>query len=194
MKFITYCIIIMDSLGFLHIIIGPMFSGKSTKLINEINTLKMYKKNILIINSNKDIRVQNDFIKTHNNIQYKAIKLDDLDESKIHSIIKKYDTVCIDEAQFFSNLIPFVKCLLQYTIHIIITGLNGDTNQNKFGHIIDLIPLANKIDKLSGICTICNDGTPGDFSILKKYKQKKKQILVGGNDMYQCVCRKHLFI
>ena len=194
MKFITYCIIIMDSLGFLHIIIGPMFSGKSTKLINEINTLKMYKKNILIINSNKDIRVQNDFIKTHNNIQYKAIKLDDLDESKIHSIIKKYDTVCIDEAQFFSNLIPFVKCLLQYNIHIIITGLNGDTNQNKFGHIIDLIPLANKIDKLSGICTICNDGTPGDFSILKKNKQKKEQILVGGNDMYQCVCRKHLFI
>ena len=57
-------------MGFLHIIFGPMFSGKSTKLINEINTLKIYKKNILIINSNKDIRVQNNFIKTHNNIQY----------------------------------------------------------------------------------------------------------------------------
>ncbi len=161
-------------MGFLHIIFGPMFSGKSTKLINEINTLKMYKKNILIINSNKDTRVQYNFIKTHNNIQYNAIKLNDLDESKIASITKKYDTVCIDEAQFFSNLIPFIKNLLQYDIHIIITGLNGDTNQNKFGYIIDLIPLANKIDKLSGICTLCNDGTPGDFSILKKKIKKKK--------------------
>ena len=65
-------------LGFLHIIIGPMFSGKSTRLINEINTLKMYKKNILIINSNKDSRVANNFIKTHNNIKYNAIKLDDV--------------------------------------------------------------------------------------------------------------------
>lgn len=181
------------NMGFLHIIFGPMFSGKSTKLINEINTLKMYKKNILIINSNKDIRVQDNFIKTHNDIQYKAIKLNDLDESKISSIVQIYDTVCIDEAQFFSNLIPFIKNLLHYDIHIIVTGLNGDTNQNKFGYIIDLIPYANKIDKLSGICTLCNDGTPGDFSILKKNKEKKEQILVGGDDMYQCVCRKHIY-
>tara|TARA_Y100000817_G_scaffold312389_1_gene306264 strand:+ start:443 stop:1006 length:564 start_codon:yes stop_codon:yes gene_type:complete len=179
-------------LGFLHIIIGPMFSGKSTKLINEINTLKMYKKNILIINSNKDSRVSSDYIKTHNDIKYKAIKLNDLDDSKVVSIIQKYDTVCIDEAQFFSNLIAFVKKLLKYNIHIIVTGLNGDTQQNKFGHIIDLMPLANKIDKLSGICTLCNDGTPGDFSILKKNMEKKSQILVGGDDMYQCVCRKHI--
>ena len=179
-------------LGFLHIIIGPMFSGKSTKLINEINTLKMYKKNILIINSNKDSRVSSDYIKTHNDIKYKAIKLNDLDDSKVVSIIQKYDTVCIDEAQFFPNLIAFVKKLLKYNIHIIVTGLNGDTQQNKFGYIIDLIPLANKIDKLSGICTLCNDGTPGDFSILKKYMEKTSQILVGGDDMYQCVCRKHI--
>lgn len=180
-------------MGFLHIIFGPMFSGKSTKLINEINTLKMYKKNILIINSDKDIRVSHNFIKTHNDIQYKAIKLNDLDETKVSIIIKKYDTVCIDEAQFFPNLIIFVKKLLEFNIHIIVTGLNGDTNQNKFGHIIDLIPLANKIDKLSGICTLCNDGTLGDFSILKKKnKEKNEQILVGGDDMYQCVCRKHI--
>ena len=182
-----------NNMGFLHIIMGPMFSGKSTKLINEINTLKMYKKNILIINSNKDTRVQHNFIKTHNNIQYKAIKLNDLDETKVLSIIQKYDTICIDEAQFFSNLIVFVKTLLKYNIHIIVTGLNGDTKQNKFGYIIDLIPLANKIDKLSGICTLCNDGTPGDFSILKKNKEKKDQILVGGDEIYQCVCRKHIY-
>ena len=91
----------MDYSGFLHIIVGPMFSGKSTKLINEINTLKMYKKNILIINSNKDTRVEHHFIKTHNNIQYNAIKLEELDITKINSIVQKYDTVCIDEAQFF---------------------------------------------------------------------------------------------
>ena len=88
---------------------------------------------------------------------------------------------------------PILNELVKYNIHIIICGLNGDRNQKKFGQIIDLIPLANKIDKLSGICTLCNDGTPGDFSILKKNQEKKQQILVGGDDMYQCVCRKHIF-
>lgn len=178
--------------GFLHIIFGPMFSGKSTKLINEINNLKMYKKNILIINSIKDNRVDNNYIKTHNNTKYEAIKVKDLDLSKINNIVKKYDTICIDEAQFFENLVSFVTVLLQYDIYIIVAGLNGDANQRKFGYILDLIPLVNKIDKLSGICTECNDGTPGDFTRLKPNKKKENQILVGAEDIYECVCRKHL--
>ena len=61
--------------SYLHIIFGPMFSGKSTKLINEINTLKVYKKNILIINSHHDTRIETDSIKTHNNQTYSALKL-----------------------------------------------------------------------------------------------------------------------
>mgnify|MGYP001334842451 CR=1 FL=1 len=179
--------------SYLHIIFGPMFSGKSTKLINEINTLKVYKKNILIINSYHDTRIETDSIKTHNNQTYSALKLKNLNTQIIPELISKYDVIAIDEAQFFNDLYDFIYELTKYNIHIIICGLNGDRNQKKFGQIIDLTPLANKIDKLSGICTLCNDGTPGDFSILKKNKEKKKQILVGGDDIYQCVCRKHIY-
>ena len=179
--------------SYLHIIIGPMFSGKSTYLINQINNLKIYKKNILIINSSKDTRVYNDAIKTHNDLKYEAQKVDELTEFLIQDIIKsKYDTVCIDEAQFFNNLIHFVTKLLNHNIHIVVAGLNGDTNQEKFGYILDLIPLANKITKLSGICTICNDGTPGDFTSIKSYIEKNNQIQVGDHNIYMCVCRKHI--
>jgi thymidine kinase len=111
----------------------------------------------------------------------------------IDDIVKyNYDTVCIDEAQFFNNLENFVKTLLNYNIHIIVAGLNGDTNQEKFGYILDLIPLANKITKLSGICILCNDGTPGDFTTIKSDIEKNNQILVGDNNIYMCVCRKHI--
>ena len=179
--------------GYLHIIFGPMFSGKSTTLLNEINCLKIYKKNILVINSIKDIRVSNNKIQTHNGLKYDAKKVNDLELKLIDDILKyDYDTVCIDEAQFFNNLENFVKKLLNYNLHVIIAGLNGDTNQEKFGYILDLIPIANKITKLSGICTICNDGTLGDFTSIKQEIEKNDQILVGDNNMYMCVCRKHI--
>ena len=179
--------------GYLHIIFGPMFSGKSTTLLNEVNFLKMYKKNILVINSIKDTRVENNKIKTHDGLKYDAYKVDELKEELIIEILdKQYDTICIDEAQFFNNLEYFVKELLKYNIHIVVTGLNGDTNQKKFGYIIDLIQYANKITKLSGICTICKDGTLGDFTSIQPHIEKKDQVLIGDNNMYICVCRKHI--
>tara|TARA_Y100000389_G_C17399230_1_gene484336 strand:- start:563 stop:1108 length:546 start_codon:yes stop_codon:yes gene_type:complete len=180
------------STGFLHIICGPMFSGKTTYLINEINTLKLFKKNILIINSKKDNRVSEDAIKTHNNIKYEAIKYEDLTIDDIQEIINTYDTICIDEAQFFSNLVVFVDTLLKESKHIIVAGLNGDSNQQKFGYIPDLIPLCNKITKLSAVCNICNDGTPGDFTKIKSEINKTNQVLIGDNSIYMAVCRKHL--
>ena len=96
--------------GYLHIIFGPMFSGKSTSLLNQINCLKVYKKNILVINSIKDSRVENNKIKTHDGLKYNAYKVDELEKELIEEILnKQYDTVCIDEAQFFTNLKYFVK-------------------------------------------------------------------------------------
>jgi len=178
--------------GYLHIIFGPMFSGKTTELIKQINSLKIYKKNILIVNSKKDIRVEDNYIKTHDNVQYEAIKYEELTEDLITDIINKYDTICIDEAQFFTNLVDFVDILLKNDKYVIVAGLNGDSNQKKFGYILDLIPICNKITKLSAICNICNDGTPGDFTKVKNTIEKKNQILIGDNKMYIAVCRKHL--
>ena len=180
-------------MSYLHIIFGPMFSGKSTSLLNEINCLKIYKDKVLVINSTQDTRVCNNKIQTHNGLKYDAHKVNDLEIKLIDDIVKyNYDTVCIDEAQFFNNLENFVKELLNHNIHVVVAGLNGDTNQEKFGYILDLIPIANKITKLAGICTICNDGTPGDFTTIKPNITKSDQVLVGDDNLYMCVCRKHI--
>lgn len=155
--------------------------------------VKIYKNKILVINSKKDTRVKNNKIQTHDGLKYDAHKVNDLELDLIQDILKyNYDTVCIDEAQFFNNLEIFVKKLLMHNIHVVVAGLNGDTNQQKFGFILDLIPIANKITKLSGICTVCNDGTPGDFTTIKPNIIKKDQVLVGDNNLYICVCRKHI--
>ena len=73
---------------------------------------------------------------------------------------------------------------------VILTGLDGDCFQRKFGELIDCIPLASEVTKLSALCMRCNDGTPGPFT--KRFVNNRELELIGGSDMYMAVCRKHL--
>ena len=61
-----------------------------------------------------------------------------------------------------------------------------------FGEILKLVPLANSVTKLTALCKQCGDGTPGLFT--KRIVNKCEQILIGGEDMYQAVCRKHFIL
>ena len=70
---------------------------------------------------------------------------------------------------------------------IYICGLDGDFQRNKFGQILDLIPLCDKVTKLTSLCSICKNGAPGIFSM--RLSTEKQQTLVG-SDNYVPVCRK----
>ncbi len=182
-----------NNTGSLEIIIGPMFSGKTTELMRRVKRHMVINNKILIINSIKDTRCDSE-IKSHDNSVLNAIKLEKLyDLQKNKEVdLKSYNVVAIDESQFFGDLVNFVTdVLLQvYKMHVIVTGLNGDSNQNLFGQTILLITHADRIDLLSGLCTICGDGTPGCFS--KRIIEDSSQTLVGGKESYKCVCRRHL--
>ena len=70
--------------------------------------------------------------------------------------------------------------------HIYVCGLDGDSKRNKFGQILDLIPLSDKVTKLTAICGICKDGTPAIFS-LRCSKELEQKVI--GTDNYIPVCR-----
>jgi thymidine kinase len=74
--------------------------------------------------------------------------------------------------------------------HVIVAGLSGDFRREPFGQILELIPLAEQITKLSAFCKLCNDGTPGDFT-KRIEKESTEQTLVGNDNYYLAVCRKH---
>jgi thymidine kinase len=180
----------MEGVGSLELIIGPMFSGKTTELIRRINRHSVIGKSSLIINSSRDSRCGEE-IKTHDNQRVSAIKVSSLDSHTLRDTIGNVDVVAVDEAQFFTDLLSFVHwCLYTKKKHVIIAGLNGDFRQNKFGDIIDLIPQANQIDKLSSLCIRCGDGTPAHFST--RTRGGKHQTEIGDKDSYESVCRKHL--
>lgn len=177
--------------GHLELILGCMFSGKSSELIRRLKRFQAINKNILVINSLKDTRSEKEVLKTHDNVFFECVKTDNLTELIDTPRYQNTQIIGIDESQFFSNLINFVEYSLKLNKHLIITGLDGDFKQKIFGEILFLIPLADQIDKLNAYCMECNDGTIAPFT-KRSVGISNVQEVIGSKDIYKAVCRYHL--
>jgi thymidine kinase len=173
----------------LELIIGPMFSGKSTEIIKRVRLLKLINKRILIVKPKIDNRYIEGKITSHNfeTVDCKIINnLNEVNDSEINQI----DTIIIDEGQFFSDLLETVSIWLKkFSINIIVAGLDGDFQQKPIGQILNLIPLSNKCIKLNSVCNICKDGTEAPFTY--RCNKSNETILIGLLECYIPVCRKH---
>jgi thymidine kinase len=190
----------MESPSQLHIILGPMFAGKSTYLINKINDLlatqTIQNGNILVINHSSDARYDINKICSHDGIKIDCKSFQNLNDA-YNTLIEtntwnniKY--IFIDESQFFNDLYDFVKTtLISTNKHIYIAGLDGDFKQESFKNskILDLIPWATSITKLNAKCYICQNTAPYTKRLINISNQT---ILVGGSETYQPVCINHL--
>ena len=176
--------------GKLELIIGNMFSGKSSELIRRINREKAINKKILVINYNLDNRYSTDSISTHDFTKVKCLRVSKLNDIP-QGMIVDYDSFFIDEGQFFIDLYEYVKILVEkYNKHVVVSGLDGDSNREIFGQIIKLIPICDTIDKLRAYCNKCNNGTYAPFT--KKIKGSSDELIeIGGSDKYIPVCRFH---
>ena len=171
--------------GFLDLVVGSMFSGKTEHLINIYNKFKD-QKNIFVINHNFDNRYSTNDIVSHNGNKIKInMKVNNLSEISLNSI-NNFQMFIINEGQFFPDLIEFVKNLLSKKKHIYVSGFDGDFKQEKFGQILDLIPICDNITKLKSICNICHQ-KKGIFS--KRIVQLQQKILVGSEETYIPICR-----
>ena len=175
----------------LEIILGCMFSGKSTELIRRLKRYKAIGENVLVINSATDTRSSEQVLKTHDGVTFDCVKIKNLVDLLTHPAFKNSKIIGIDEGQFFKDLHVFVENALWLEKHVIVASLDGDSNQKVFGQTLSLIPLADEVDKLKALCMECNDGTPAPFT--KRNFQGGEQEIVGSKDIYTAVCRKHLF-
>jgi thymidine kinase len=178
----------MPKNGELNLIIGPMFSGKTTSLI------KIYKDNLksniktLVINHSFDDRYnegENNLI-SHDKLSIPCIYLKELRELyEDDKYFTDFECILINEGQFFKDLFQMSIVLVEkYKKKIYISGLDGDFNRKKFGEILDLIPFCDNIQKLKGKC---NCGKESLFS--KRITREINQISIG-NSNYEPVCRK----
>ena len=173
----------------LEIIIGPMFSGKSTEIIRRVRLLQIIDKKILVVKPAKDNRSAFDKITSHNNDSVDCITVNNLYDIDTN-ILGAHDTVVIDEGQFFDDLVETIDSWLKtYNINVIVAGLDGDFQQKPIGKILNLIPLSNKCIKLNSVCQECKDGTKAPFSF--RIVDSNETVLVGGSDKYMPLCRTH---
>jgi thymidine kinase len=176
----------------LEIVVGPMFSGKSTYALSYIRRQRAIDKRVVVIKPNIDNRYSEEqVLVTHNNEKTPCILWDtDQNLSLINEMIVS-DCIVFEEAQFFTGLTNIVMYVLRtYEKDILIVGLDGDAHQKPFGDILNCIPWANKVTKLCALCKKCNDGTEAPFT--KKLKNDNQLVDVGGSDKYESVCLKHL--
>lgn len=182
--------------GYLELNIGPMFSGKSSKMLFKLSSLADQRMKCLYINSSKDVRKtesQDENVTTHNSCYSKLS--DKITQIKTHSLsevdVSDYDYVGVDEFQFFGNGANIIKQWLDMGKYIIIASLDADCYRRRFGTVLDLVPYANEITKLNAYCDICRD----NYKILKKapftlrITSDTSAELVGGVDLYRAACR-----
>ncbi len=188
--------------SYLEIIIGPMFSGKTSRLVEIYKQCKFCNISVAVINHCIDNRYDDDLLSTHDKIKIPCFKTDKLMDlwvekinlSEIDNIprlndkinVIKSSVILINEGQFFTDLEEFVKILLNNDKQVYVCGLDGDFERKKFGQILDLIPLCDKVHKLTSLCSLCKNGTKGIFSM--RLTSEKEQTVVGSEN-YIPVCR-----
>lgn len=176
--------------GYLEIIIGPMFAGKSTKLIEIAGRYESIQKKILAVNHKIDTRYGENVISSHNLLKKDCISLEKLTILFDNELYLGAEIVIIEEGQFFSDLKEFILRAVDHDKkHVIVAGLIGDYKREPFGDMLTIIPLADSIQTIHAFCKICNDGTPAHFT--KRTINKESQQLVGSSESYHPVCRNH---
>ena len=173
-----------DKSRYLEIILGPMFSGKTSRLVEIYKQCNFCNISVAVINHCIDNRYDDELLSTHDKIKIPCIKTEKLFDVWTDCI--NMEVILINEGQFFSDLEDFVRRLLSHNKQVYICGLDGDFERKKFGQILDLVPLCDKIHKLTSLCSVCKNGNKGIFSM--RLTSEKEQTVVG-SDNYITVCR-----
>ena len=121
----------------LEIIIGNMFSGKTSELIRRLKRYKVLGKRISVITSSKDTRSEKEVIHSHDGVDFECLKVDEIADTLLDENFCESDVVAVDEAQFFDNLKGFVQMCLFLKKTVILAGLDADYKQEKFGEILE---------------------------------------------------------
>lgn len=188
--------------GKFELIMGPMFSGKTTLLLEKLSELDDMGFKVMYINHSLDNRSQEVF-STHSSrmknsrFYFTQRSVSNLFHTEIMHQLDNFDVIGIDEAQFFNeDIIKFCEWIVETKEkYLIVSGLIADVKRKKFGYIWDLIPYCDELHKLHSYCFDClkkKEIKPANFTILNKEIQennKNNQVHVGGSNVYKTVCR-----
>ena len=175
--------------GYLELILGPMFSGKTSTLKKIYDQCIYCNIPIMVINYSADKRYSpDDVMSTHDKIMIPCIMANTIAEilDNYGEQLSNTEVILINEGQFFSDIQYVISLVEEMHKRVYICGLDGDFQKNKIGSLFELIPYCDNICKLKSLCSECRDGTPGLFSY--RITNEVNQVVIGV-DNYKPLCR-----
>ncbi|HBN45491.1 MAG: thymidine kinase [Candidatus Marinimicrobia bacterium] len=174
--------------GWIEVICGPMFCGKTEELIRRLRRAQIAKMKTAIFKPLIDDRYSEEHIVSHNQMKMESYLIDDAAH-----ILKKADgaeVVGIDEAQFLGdNLVDVCQELSANKKRVVVAGLDKDYLARPFGPMPEIMCAADYLDKLRAICIIC--GEPAGFT--QRLSADADQVVIGETDKYEARCRSCYF-
>jgi thymidine kinase len=178
--------------GWIEVIAGVMFSGKSEELIRRVRRAMIARKKVQVFKSHLDERYQGLYaVSSHDGRTVEAIPIDSSMQiaQQLNSLA---DVIAIDEAQFLdAGIVPLVRSFAIRGLRVIIAGTDTDFRGEPFGAMPQLMADAELVDKLHAICVVCGgpasrnqriiDGRPASYA--------SPTIMVGGRESYEARCR-----
>lgn len=179
--------------GWVEVICGSMFSGKSEELIRRVRRAQFAKQKIVVFKPKIDNRYSDHNVVSHNGASLIAKAISHSIEI-LHHVEPELDVVAIDEVQFFDEgIVRVVQQLADSGCRVIAAGLDQDFRGEPFGQMPALLSIAEQITKLQAVCTVCGspasrtqrliDGKPASYF--------DPVILVGASEAYEPRCRHH---
>lgn len=186
--------------GFLSVTLGPMWSGKTSTLVDKYKQCILCDIKTLPINYAFDTRYGDNVISTHDerkipcSMVNKLSDISNICECELTEDFTQSKVILINEAQFFKDIKEWVICAVEmHNKHIYICGLDGDFKKEPFGNFLELIPYCDEIVKLKSICMNCKV-KPAIFTqrindpAISNDAEKTKKIVIGTRN-YKPLCR-----
>jgi thymidine kinase len=175
--------------GWIEVIAGCMFSGKTEELIRRLRRAEIAKQKVMIFKPRIDTRFSAKAIVSHSDLSLPSLLIEVPDE--ILMLAEDAQVVGIDEAQFFPiGLVEVCDTLANQGKRVIVAGLDQDYKGVPFEPMPQLLAIAEYITKTLAICVVC--GNPADKTQRKTYSSER--VIVGASDIYEARCRKCHFI
>ena len=174
-----------NNIGWIEVICGSMFSGKTEELLRRVRRAKLAKQKIKIFKPKQDVRYSKKKVTSHDNNSIKSKPINS--PSKILEIAEKFDVIGIDEAQFFDeSIVEVCNKLADSGKRVIVAGLDMDYMGKPFGPMPNLLAIAEYVTKVHAICT--RSGKMASYT--HRIAKSDKLILLGDTRKYEALSRK----
>ena len=184
---------VMSQSGWVEIICGSMFSGKSEELIRRVRRTQFAKQKIAVFKPRLDNRYSEEEVVSHNGAKVIAIPVERSKDIWDY-VSDEYDVIGIDEAQFFDEgIVDVVQRLANHGFRVIVAGLDQDFRGEPFGPMPTLMAMAELVTKLQAVCQVCGSPASRTQRLINGQPAGYEDpvILIGATEAYEPRCRHH---